>query len=153
MNKVDFRSAESRDLATLYEFEQGVVSAERPFNETLKEGTIHYYDIKGMIEAKDTEVMVAEVDDEIIGSGYVKIKHAVDYVQHDRYAYVGFMYVKPEHRGKGISQMMLEQLKLWAKAKGLQEFRLDVYDANHRAVSAYQKFGFEKHLVEMRMSI
>ena len=153
MQSISFRSAELQDLAILLEFEQGIVSTERPFDATLQGGTIYYYDIKAMIEATDTEVMVGEVNGDVVASAYVTVKQAKPYFKHDRYAYVGFLYVKPEHRGKNFSQRMLDELKIWSLARGLHEFRLDVYDANVRAVSAYLKFGFEKQLVEMRMSI
>ncbi len=153
MDKINFRPAQINDLPTLYEFEQGIVSAERPFDPTLKPGQINYYDIKAMIESNDTEVIIALINDEIIASAYVQIKKAKPYLKFDEYAYVGFMYVKPEHRGKGMSQKVIEQLTLWAKSRNLNELRLNVYEDNHRAVSAYEKFGLKKHMVEMRVKI
>ena len=45
------REATEQDLAILLEFEQGVVTAERPFNSTLIEGEIHYYDLKHLIQS------------------------------------------------------------------------------------------------------
>ena len=39
------REATLKDLHTLLEFEQGIIAAERPFDGTLKEGEIHYYDL------------------------------------------------------------------------------------------------------------
>ena len=76
MHKVKYRSALISDLPILYEFEQGIVTAERPFDPTLKSGHINYYDLKALIESNDTKVIVALSDDEIIGSSYVKIKKA-----------------------------------------------------------------------------
>ena len=43
------REATEQDLEILLEFEQGVVTAERPFNSTLIEGEIHYYDFSDTI--------------------------------------------------------------------------------------------------------
>jgi len=63
------------------------------------------------------------------------------------------MFVKPEHRGKGISQKIIEKLVTWAKSKNFNELRLDAYDDNLSAIKAYEKFGFKKHLVEMRIEI
>ena len=153
MDKINFRSAALNDLPTLFEFEQGIITAERPFDPTLKTEQINYYDIKAMIESNDTEVVVALINKEIIASGYVQIKKANPYLKFDQFGYIGFMFVKPEYRGKGISQKIIEQLKLWAKSKGINELRLDVYEDNHKAVSAYERFGFKKHLVEMRIGI
>ena len=37
------RPAFKTDLTTLLEFEQEIIRAERPFNDTLKDGEIHLY--------------------------------------------------------------------------------------------------------------
>jgi len=153
MNEIIFRVATLDDLTTLYEFEQRIISAERPFDPTLKPGHINYYDIKVMIQSNDTEVIVALVGDEIISSGYVRIEKSESYLKHDYHAYLGYMYVKPEYRGKGVIQKLIEELKSWAKSRNTIEIRLDVYSDNHPAVRAYEKTGFKKHLVEMRMEI
>jgi len=63
------------------------------------------------------------------------------------------MYVKPSFRGQRISNLILKSLKDWAKAKNLNELRLDVYSNNTRAIKAYERFGFTKSLVNMRMDI
>jgi ribosomal protein S18 acetylase RimI-like enzyme len=63
------------------------------------------------------------------------------------------MYVKPQYRRKGISQRVLDELISWAKSRDLDEIRLDVYDDNQNAIRAYEKRGFKKHFIEMRMEI
>ena len=150
---ITFRSATIIDLPILYEFEQGIVAAERPFDPTLKEGYINYYDLKELIHAKNSEVLVAVSKEEIIGSAYVIIKEAKPYLNYESYAYVGFMFVKPSFRGRGISQLIIEQLQNWAKAKNLSEMRLEVYDENDSAIRAYEKVGFKKLMVEMRIEL
>ena len=42
MHPINIRKAHPDDLEKLLEFEQGIISAERPFDPTLKEGKIHY---------------------------------------------------------------------------------------------------------------
>jgi len=153
MENIQYRSARLDDLPILYEFEQGIVSVERPYDPTLIPGHINYYDIKAMIQSEDVEVLVAEVDSEIVGSGYVKIKEASSYLKFEKYAFVGFMYVKPDFRRIGISQMIIKRLSAWAKSKGLTELRLGVYEENFGAIAAYEKLGMKKHTVVMRMEI
>ena len=145
------RTALAEDLEVLLEFEQGIIEAERPFDSTIKEGEIHYYDLGQLIESPNAEVVVAEIDHQIIGSGYAVIRNAQAYLKHSRYAYLGFMYVKPEHRGKGINRAILEALKQWVISQKITEIRLEVYDDNDIAKNAYQKAGFKAHLLEMRM--
>lgn len=61
------------------------------------------------------------------------------------------MYVKPEHRGKGINKLILDELIKWSKDKDISEIRLEVYDQNEPAVKAYKKAGFESLILTMRL--
>ena len=153
MEHIITRTATLADLDTLLEFEQGIIQTERPFDPTLKDGNINYYDIAAMIQAPHVEVLVAETGSEIIGSGYARIEDSKVYLKHPKHAYLGFMYVKPEYRGKGVNKQVIAALQQWAIGRGITEFRLDVYSDNLPAVKAYEKIGFSKHLIEMRMGL
>jgi ribosomal protein S18 acetylase RimI-like enzyme len=104
-----------------------------------------------MIEAADVEVVVAEAAGEIIGSGYARIQDSKVYVKYPKHAYLGFMYVKPTYRGKGVNKVIIDALKQWSNKQGITELRLEVYDDNTPAVKAYEKTGFTKLLVQMRL--
>jgi RimJ/RimL family protein N-acetyltransferase len=153
MNKINIRKARLEDLNILLEFEQGIITAERPFDPTLKEGKINYYDIEKMITASHIEVLIAVIDSEIVGSGYARIETAKPYLNHDNYAYLGFMYTDPKHRGKGVNANIIEALKKWCQSQNITELRLDVYNDNPSAIRAYEKVGFKKHLVNMRVEL
>lgn len=150
MENLITRKADIDDINLLLEFEQEIIAAELPFDSTLKEGEIHYYDLEELVKASDTQVLVAVINDEIIGSGYSSIRQAKDYLKHKQYAYIGFMYVKPEYRGKGVNRQILDALEKWTIDRGITEMRLEVYKDNSAAVRAYEKFGFNTHLLEMR---
>lgn len=148
------RKATIEDLPVLLQFEQGIISAERPFDSTLKPGAINYYDLKAFIASADVQVLVAEIDGEIAGSGYARIKKSPDtYYDFEKYAYLGFMYVLPAYRGKGVNQAIIEELKKWVAEQGLVEIRLEVYNDNTGAIKAYEKVGFEKRMLEMRIRL
>lgn len=153
MSNISTRSATIDDLPILLEFEQGIIDYERPMDATLKRDPINYYDLTKLIHSPTCEVIVATIDDEVVGSGYVKIKDAKSYLDHDKFGYIGFMFVKPEHRGKGVNKMVNDALISWSKDQGLNEVRLDVYDENDSAIRAYEKAGYSKNMVEMRMRI
>ena len=150
---VEIRRAIETEIETLLVFEQEIIAVERPFDNTLKEGEIHYYDLIGLIRAKRAEVLVAVVNNEIVGSGYAKTLPAEPFQKYTEYAYLGFMYVKPEFRGQGINQKILNGLTDWAKSQNLTEVRLEVYDENTRAKNSYLKAGFKPNLLEMRLEI
>ncbi|UII76704.1 GNAT family N-acetyltransferase [Flagellimonas sp. HMM57] len=153
MNSLDpiLRNATLEDLPILLGFEQELIKAERPFDSTLGEDPISYYDIKQMILDDDASVIVAEFDGKIIASGYAIPKKARHYLAHEQYAYLGFMYTHPDHRGKGINARIVDELKRWSLERGLKEIRLTVYSDNVPAIRAYEKVGFKRHIIEMRL--
>ena len=153
MEGISLRTAQPKDLDILLQFEQGVVEAERPFESTLKPGTIHYYDIAGLIQSNDSELIIACLGDEVIGSGYARMEKAKPFQNYNHHAYLGFMYVKPEYRGKGVGQKIMEGLMQWSRSKGIRQVRLDVYHDNIPAVRAYEKAGFQKSLVRMNLTL
>ncbi|EDP71976.1 hypothetical protein FBALC1_12782 [Flavobacteriales bacterium ALC-1] len=153
MKTITYRSATLEDLPTLLDFEQGIIAYERPYDSTLKPDPISYYDLKELILSKNAEVHIAEHENKVIGSGYAKIVNSKPYNIHNQHVYLGFMFVKPEYRGQGIIQSISEALKLWAKANNIFEARLEVYAENDSAIRAYEKSGFTKNLVEMRISL
>jgi ribosomal protein S18 acetylase RimI-like enzyme len=152
-DQLKIRKALLSDLEQLYILEQNIIQAERPFDPTLKKGPTHYYDLKEMITASHIELVVAELNDTIIGSGYARIETSKPYLAHTRHAYLGFMYVLPEHRGKGINKRIIAVLKNWASLQNVPELRLEVYYNNAIAIKAYEKIGFSKHMLEMRLNI
>ena len=153
MDPITIRKASLSDLETLLSFEQGVISAERPFDSTLKNDPILYYDIEEMILSPGVEIIVAESDSEIIGSGYARIVNSQPFLKHQRHAYLGFMYVVPDHRGKGVVRKIIDALEQWSISQNITEMRLEVYDNNLAAIKAYEKAGFTRHILEMRMGL
>ena len=143
------RPATEADLPTLREFEQGIIAAERPFDPTLAPDPISYYDLAALIASRDAEVLVA-VDGEVVGSGYVRIAAALPFLAHRQYGHIGFIYVKPSHRGRGISTRIMEELEAWARGRGITELRLEVYSGNAPAIGVYERAGYSHYLITMR---
>lgn len=153
MNNHITRPAALTDLPVLAEFLQLLVNAERPFDVTLQEGDLIYYDLKELIERDNSELLVLEMDGKLVGCGYAQIRTAKTYLRYKEYAHLGFMFVLPEYRGQGLNQRLIEGLMRWVKSKGVKEVRLEVYTENSAAVRAYEKAGFKQLLTEMRYEI
>lgn len=153
MNGLHIRKATINDLEMLLTFEQGVITTERPFDPTLKGDPNRYYDIEQMIDAPNIELLVADLDGSIIASGYARIEEAKPYLQHEQHAYLGFMYVLPAYRGKGINKMIIDALTAWSLKKNITELRLDVYQQNEAAIKAYERAGFSRHMLAMRKGL
>lgn len=147
------RTATAADLPDLLAFEQGIIAFERPYNPTLKPDPISYYDVGAMVNSPDIEVIVALDGELIVGSGYAKTIIANEYITPRKQAFLGFMYVRPEYRGQGINQLVMDDLLHWARTQEHREVRLTVYSENSSAIRAYEKAGFEGLLLEMRKGL
>lgn len=147
------REATLNDLPTLDIFMDDLVDAERPMDVTIKDGKVVYYNLKSFISSDDAVLYVVELNGEIVASGYAKIKPDRVYLKHDQHAYLGFMFVPEKHRGNGYNKLIVDALLTWSKAKNINEIRLDVYNSNPSAIRAYEKAGFEKHMINMRLNI
>jgi len=153
MNEIKIRKASLLDLEQLLAFEQDLIKTERPFDPTVKPDPVNYYDLKAMLTDPQIEMVVAELNNKVIASGYARIDKSKPYLKHSRHAYLGFMYVLPEYRGKGINKKIMDVLKSWAAAQNITEFRLEVYYDNVSAIKAYEKIGFSKYFLEMRFNL
>lgn len=60
----------------------------------------------------------------------------------DRYCYITSVYVKPEHRRRGILSALLEQVEQWSRSRGLTEMRLHNSTLNAEARAAWDQLGF-----------
>ncbi len=147
---MNIRPATLDDLAQLRTLEQGVVEAERPFNTAIKDGSPTYYDLNDLITSEDSLLLVIEVTEEIIATGYIQIRQSKQSLRHDRHGYLGFMFVAPEQRGKGLNHKIIDALINWGEEKGVSDFYLDVYFENQAAIRAYEKVGFSSSMIEMK---
>lgn len=145
------RRATAENMPVLRQFEQGVVEAERPFTPHMKAGEQSYYDFDWLLTSPDAYLAVAELNGELIASGYARINTSKPYLHHTHEAYLGFMYVVPAYRGKGVNALIINSLKQWALARNITELRLEVYMQNTPAIKAYEKLGFKPYLLQMRM--
>jgi len=147
------RKALLTDHANLLLLEQAVVEAERPFNATIKSKDAIYYDLKNLLTDKASNLIVVELKSKIVGTGYAQIRTSKKSLKHVKHSYLGFMYVAPEYRGLGINKLIMENLIKWSKEQGISDLYLDVYHGNDSAIKAYEKVGFVKSLVEMKINL
>jgi GNAT superfamily N-acetyltransferase len=150
---LNFREANVNDLSELLEIEQCLIDFERPFNAVIKSKNTIYCDFPHLISDDDSYLLVVELSGEIIGTGYAQIRDSREELIHRKHSYIGFIFVSLEHRGKALSQKIIERLIEWSKSKRVNDFYLNVYSQNKTAIKAYEKAGFKPGLVEMRYSI
>ena len=77
----EIREAVIEDLPILKIFEQEIIQFERPFASNIKKDPVTYYDLKELILQKDSQVLVAIIDNKIVGSGYAQIQNSKPYFE------------------------------------------------------------------------
>ena len=58
------------------------------------------------------------------------------------YWWVQSMYVVPDHRGRGLVEMLIGTVSAEARNRGAADLRLYVHEQNSRAIRAYRRCGF-----------
>jgi putative acetyltransferase len=81
---------------------------------------------------------VIDYGGEIIGSYGI-------YRVHDKVCELRKMYLLPEHHGKGLGRLMMEDAIQQAKALGYTEIVLETNTLLDKAIHLYRKFGFEEY--------
>jgi len=154
MENLNYREANQGDLPALIQFEQLLVDSERSYDSCIKSTDATYYDMKKLMSATDSYVLVAEADDGIVATGYAQIRASkIEFQTHKEYCHIDFIFVEPRFRGKGVAQVVIYHLKEWAVARGIYRIYLETYIENEAAIRAYQKLGFKKLLVTMELSL
>lgn len=94
-----------------------------------------------------TAQFIAEAGHDWIGSATVLV-HPVGTTDHTgrtvwttRADVVG-VYVRPDHRGAGVIDALLDAAATWTAGLGLRQLSLDVHADNARAQAAYRRNGF-----------
>jgi len=136
-NKHVLRAAEPRDLPAivgligeLAEFER-LTHLLRVTPETLKP---HLFGDKPVAES-----VVGEVNGEVVAFALFFTNFSTFLAKPG--LYLEDLYVKPEHRGRGLGRAMLEHLGALAVQRGYGRFEWSVLDWNQHAIRFYQGMG------------
>jgi ribosomal protein S18 acetylase RimI-like enzyme len=79
--------------------------------------------------------------------------NAIDQVTGDRYSHIFLLYVKPEHRKRGIGKALMEYAHHWAARRGDRQIGLQVFTNNESALNLYQRLGYVTQSYLMLKSI
>ncbi len=91
------------------------------------------------LEKDEHMVVVAEVDDHMVGSTEVgprfgRLKH---------YGMLGIS-LKDGYRDSGIGQEMMKEIEIHAPRLGIEFLALEVFGINERAIHVYEKIGYQR---------
>ena len=114
-------------------------------------------DVKNM----NGKVFVSEEDSQVIGfiqGVIIEHKKGDDEIYDlsrmpSKDGWIGLLFVKPEFRGSGIGQELLDRMKDYFIGQGCTSIKLLVLSDNINAIDFYRKSGFMAHDLEMVMKI
>ncbi|WP_342577296.1 GNAT family N-acetyltransferase [Psychrobacillus sp. FSL K6-2843] len=86
--------------------------------------------------------LIAKEEDSTI-TGWILLGKSTDYFTDQTYGFIYEIYVLPEHRGKGLSKLLINEGNAYWKSQGYDEVRLNVF-ASSFAKEIYKKMGFEE---------
>ncbi|OIJ15155.1 hypothetical protein BKP35_04705 [Anaerobacillus arseniciselenatis] len=76
-------------------------------------------------------------------TGWALLGENHDYISDKKVGFIFDLHVLPEHRGKGLSKILIKECIKEIKNKGYNEVRLNVYASNF-AKEIYLKLGFSE---------
>ncbi len=88
-------------------------------------------------------VFVAEVDSEVIGYLLFEIRDAPPIFTRERDCALDQLYVKPDHRGEGIGQALIDRAAAIGEEKGAETLVLTIDAENEGALTFFDDLGYD----------
>ncbi|PAD47539.1 GNAT family N-acetyltransferase [Shouchella clausii] len=92
-------------------------------------------------------IYVAKEEEAVVG--YIALREHMHYFTEEKQGYVAALVVASEHEGKNVGKRLLAKGEQWAKDHGYTYLKLEVFGANKRAISLYQKAGYQVETCSM----
>ena len=81
------------------------------------------------------------------------VGNAIDQVRGDRHTHIFLLYVKPEHRRRGVGKALMRHVENWAIARGDRQIGLQVFQSNQGAINLYNQLGYQTQSLWMVKSL
>lgn len=117
----------------------------------IKEGDQSTEFIENTISDENSDILVCEIDDIIIGFILLQAKQRPDFsfIVPGKYCYIMDLIVTEKYRNNGFGTELMNSAKIWAKEKDCRFINLEVLTNNPKAIALYEKLGFIPKAQEM----
>lgn len=98
-----------------------------------------------IIEGEQSSIFVAELSGHLVGLLEIYIRQDDESnrnIKHHRYGYMQSLVVDEQYRGKDIGKLLVEAAHKWARSKGADEIRLDVWEFDAGPLGFYERLGY-----------
>lgn len=107
--------------------------------------------LENTISNENSDILVCEIDDIIIGFILLQAKQRPDFsfIVPGKYCYIMDLIVTEKYRNNGFGTELMNSAKIWAKEKDCRFINLEVLTNNPKAIALYEKLGFIPKAQEM----
>ncbi len=112
-------------------------------------------EIERLIDADDADLLVALVDDLIVGVLVIKdcAMPDVPLFRPGRFALVDNLAVSEAARRCGVGRALMASARQWAEARGLPRVQLSVWAFNEGAIAFYEALGYKAARLVMDLDL
>jgi ribosomal protein S18 acetylase RimI-like enzyme len=100
------------------------------------------------LDDPDALLVVAEQDGQIVGMAAGHL-HKPSMMSEELAVELGSVYVKPEHRERGVAGALTAEVARFAGEHGVERITLKTFAQNEEALVAWQRLGFQPRMVQM----
>ncbi|WP_265455530.1 GNAT family N-acetyltransferase [Enterococcus sp. HY326] len=81
--------------------------------------------------------------------GFIQLQAEVDWISGEEYGYISRLVVSKEAEGQGIGQKLIGLAEKWAMENEYTAIGLNVFSQNTKAVTFYEKLGYQTETIKM----
>ena len=138
---IAIRQAETIDLETVVDFT--LEEAHEAEGQEIDRDSVRRGILAGLEDPSLSTYWVAETADGQVVASTSAVREWSNF-NGGYYWWVQSLFIVPEHRGRGLVELLLDQLADVARAAGALDLRLYAHKANRRALEAYRRCGFSE---------
>ena len=151
------RRATLNDVEAIVKLNEQLANYHRKIDKYYKPGSetrkvFRKYLLK-IIRKRNVKIMVAEIDNKIIGYFIGKIEKAKPFIIPKKIGKISDVFVEEKYRRFGIGKIMFDELVQWFKKNKIKHIELCVDSKNEIGIKAWQKFGFKEFMKKMRLDL
>ena len=107
---------------------------------------------EALVGDPDRVGVLAEVGGELAGGLMGSHPELTPFVR-QREARLNSLWVLPEHRGRRLGGLLVEEFLAWARDRGAPYAIVTAFAANPTAIALYERHGFGSHTVTLRTTL
>ncbi len=153
---ITIRKAENRDLGHVVALAKMMAEYHHELDPYYKSGSSYKnleLDLAEELEDKDSNILVAETEKQIVGYFRGMIEPGPMYIAAKKIGVVNDLVVRPDFRRKTVGQQLFTAAREWFASRNVKNIELNVDSRNEPGVKFWRKNGFFDYKIRMRLDL